>query len=185
MSSGRDQVARSQIEALRAELSSLRICVEELTSRVERLEESAEAEKYEFVSEARSSVVEPAVSLDRRSTCTPTLRGSVASTDAAGRRQLAEEIGKFLARARSGDFRGSSGRDRLDLANRCYLIVSDYSGHPLETPIYTTQFSEVKRLCKRGADAGRSVFVGLPSKWEAAEAIRCSGLPVPASLRDE
>lgn len=49
MSSGRDQVARSQIEALRAELSSLRICVEELTSRVERLEESAEAEKYEFV----------------------------------------------------------------------------------------------------------------------------------------
>lgn len=185
MSGSRDPVARSQIEALRAELSSLRICIEELTHRVESLEDSAEAERYELVSEARNSVAEPAFSSDRRSTFTPSSRGSVASTDTAGRRQLAEEIGRFLARARRGDFRGSSGREKLDLANRCYLIVCDYSGQPLETPIFTTQFSEVRRLCKKGADCGRAVFVGLPSKWEAAEAIRCSGLPVPASLRDE
>ena len=70
-------------------------------------------------------------------------RGSsleVDKEDQSSRRQLAVEIGQFLRRALNGEHRGSSGRDRLKLANRCYLILADFRGRRLQKPICSDSF---------------------------------------------
>lgn len=108
--------------------------------------------------------------------------GEVDKSDQTGRRALAREIGRFLRRA--GDHRGSSGWDRLKLANRCYLVVADFTGRVLPTPLFADNFQEVRELCKRGSDCGDSVFVGFPSKWEARVACEEGGFTLPSSLRN-
>ena len=108
---------------------------------------------------------------------TPACAFEVAAADAESRLALAKEIGKFLRRAVTGQPRGSSGRDRLKLQNRCYLVVADFEGKALAEPKFLTSFQEVKAICKRGSEAGDSVFVGLPTKWEAKSGADCGGLP--------
>lgn len=110
--------------------------------------------------------------------------GEVAKEDQEGRRALAREIGRFLRRGADGVHRGTSGRDRLKLANRCYLVIKDFGGRTLSHPLFFESFQEVRELCKRGSDLGDSLFIGLPSKWEARVACEEGGFPLPASLRN-
>ena len=113
----------------------------------------------------------------------PTCSFEVAAADSESRLALAKEIGKFLRRAVAGQPRGSSGRDRLKLQNRCYLVVADFEGKLFAEPKFLTSFQEVKAICKRGSEAGDSVFVGLPTKWEARAALIAGDFPLPAALR--
>ena len=69
----------------------------------------------------------------------------------AQREEIARELGVWLRRALEGEHRQASGRDRLPLASRYYLVVKDYVGTTYEHPILVfNRFSRVRDLCQRG-----------------------------------
>ena len=175
MSERSDRVQRAELSSLRGQLNSLQVALEDLVERIERLEVS-ESDRYSAITPY------PEEREQRSGLSSPQQTSLVQVGDTEGRRELAAEIGRFLGRAAQGDYRGSSGRDRLRLANRCYIVVKTFEGSTLPTPLFTQQFSEVRRLCKRGNDCGAAVFVGLPTIWEAKVVIQHSGLPTPVSL---
>lgn len=152
---------REEVRALQRDLQGLAITAERLA---ERIEEVAAEESFEVVS------AEPKA-------------GEVKTEDTEGRVALARDLGAFLRRCIAGEPRGSSGRDRLRLQNRYYIVVADYEGNILPSPLFLEEFSRVKTLCKRGPSAGRSIFVGVPSKWEAKLVFEAAGLAVPGELR--
>lgn len=187
MSSQDVRLLSAEVEALRASLAALQI-------RVELLETEGRGEGAEAVrSEAGSSslrlgtpVSDPSrsawsrVSGESLGSC---IRGrAVESEDRAARIVLAREIGAFLARALSGDHRGSSGRDRLRLRNNLYVVCADHWGQKFNPPLVFRQFAEVRSRCKVGSDCGSSVFVGFPTYWEAKFAVSEAGLELPAQL---
>ncbi|CAE6965550.1 Cdk10 [Symbiodinium sp. CCMP2592] len=95
----------------------------------------------------------------------------------AAREDIAKEVGRFLRRALNREFLGTSGRDKNPLRNRVYIICRDYTGIDISPPLVVERFSEVSSRCKRGSDCGSSVFVGLPTRWEARAALVEAGLP--------
>ena len=176
-----------------AEIESLRSSLEALRLRVRALEEEREEARgesfsvsgqssYSFVT---STITAPPVETSRLQTSTVSSHSEVASTDIAGRSELARQVGLYLRRCLGPGPRGSSGRDRLRLQNRCYVIVADFNGRQLPEVAFVTAFSEVRRICKRGADCGQSIFVGLPTKWEARVALEAGGFALPADLHDD
>ena len=50
------------------------------------------------------------------------------------REAICDQIGCFLARSISGDQRGTSGRDKIPLASKLWIVVRDYSGQ-IYTPV--------------------------------------------------
>ena len=179
------RLLRAEVEILRASLEALQIRVEELESQGEerseiersRLDRSEDSVRRSSFEEAASSVT--ARSSDGWSRITD----PISSTDHAARVQLARQIGQFLVRALRGDFRGSSGRDRLKLGNRYYIILKTFEGEQLPEPAVVSSFAEVRRLCKRGSDCGAALFVGLATQWEARIALEEAQLPLPSFLR--
>ena len=80
---------------------------------------------------------------------------------AAERAAACREIGLFLRRCLAGDHRGASGRDRLNLASRLWIVVRDFEG-----VIVCKRFSDCAALCKRGSDLGDSICIGLPARQD-------------------
>ena len=105
--------------------------------------------------------------------------------DTEDRIALAQEIGAFLRRAYDGLPRGSSGRDRLGLQSRWYLVLVDFEGRRLVEPLFSHSFSSIRDRCKRGSDTGDSVFIGFPTKWDAKLALEAGRFPLPPELRDD
>lgn len=179
MSSVSSAVLSAEVESLRSLVESLRLRVIEVEERLRIVEsEGAEeaSESFEAVTSVSRSFQSQAVG--------PSSRPSTAEVlveDSSGRAELARQIGAFLRRCKDGLPRGSSGRDRLRLQSRFYLVLADYEGVYLPEPLCLSSFAKVKRICKRGADAGRSVFVGLATKWEAKLALESGGFAVPRS----
>ena len=178
---------RAEIEAVRASIEALQVRLENLEERLEEIR-GAEDERAERGSLAagevsRGSRVEDSTNWSQISSVGSSVT-VVDPEDRAGRERLAGDIGRWIRRALSGDFRGSSGRDRLRLQNRLYLVFSDFEGVPLSPPLLVDRFSEVKRLCKRGSDCGRAVFVGVASKWEAEIIFREAGFATPLLVRN-
>lgn len=108
----------------------------------------------------------------------------VGVNDSAGRRRLAEQIGGFLRRCIRHEPRGSSGRDRLRLQNRLWVVIAGFDGRVLPQPRAEFSFALVRELCKIGSDPGRSIFVGFATQWEARIALEAAGLVIPANLQD-
>lgn len=52
-------------------------------------------------------------------------RVAAANFTDAERRAVAVEVGHFLSRALAGEHRGSSGRSKLPLASRIYVLARD------------------------------------------------------------
>ena len=117
---------------------------------------------------------------------------SVASATTAGstrnpltwlqREEICDEIGAYIRRALEGDHRGASGRDRIQLASRVWLVFQDYEGLRYEPVHVCRTFGQCRALVKRGEDLGDSIFVGLPSEREAIRVASVAGVPWPASL---
>lgn len=174
-----------------AEIESLRSSLEALRLRVRTLEEEREEARGESISVSGqssyscvTSLPTGAVEATRLQAPSVAAHTEVATSDIAGRSDLARQIGLFLRRCLGPGARGTSGRDRLRLPNKCYVIVADFHGRQLPEVAVVTAFSEVRRICKRGAECGQSIFVGLPSKWEARVALEAGGFAVPADLHD-
>ena len=100
------------------------------------------------------------------------------------RLQVAREVGLYLRRALNGRHRGVSGRSKIDLPSRCYVVVQDKYNNRYEDPVKVAErFGEVKSLCFRGASPENSIFVKLPSSREAKEAVASAGLKWPAGYQ--
>lgn len=172
----------AQLRSLTLRVASLEERAAQTENRVTAVEEAVQEEGnggFDLITEASSS--------DRTS---PSARvqsaagAEVLGSDSRGRRILAEEIGRFLRRAVEGEHRGSSGRDRLKLQNRVYVVLAGFDGSLLTEPRVESSFAVVKAICKRGADCGSSIFVGFATKWEAKVALETGRFFVPSSLRN-
>lgn len=101
----------------------------------------------------------------------------------AERYQVAEELGAFLRRSLDGDHRGPSGRDKIKLSNRLYILCRDINGQVYNPPRLFKSFTALKPLVKDSAGQCKdSVFIGVPSQWEARIVIRSAGLEVPPDV---
>lgn len=167
---------RAEIESLRGLVESLRITVEDLRERVEFSEQQQDLSQQPIrptfssrAPRATGSYSLVSGSSERAGIGSSAL--SIAAEDSEGRADLAREIGAFLKRAAGGDFRGSSGRSRLNLPNQLYVIIKDFFGHRLPRVRVVRDFATCSSICKRGPSAGSSVFVGFASEWEAKIAL--------------
>ena len=69
---------------------------------------------------------------------------------------------------------------KKSLLSRVYVVLADFSGRKFDQPKVFERFSEVKDLCKRGPDAGSSVFLGFATQWEAKLAVKEAGFEWPS-----
>ena len=102
------------------------------------------------------------------------------SPTGAYRTGIARDVGSFLGRAVRGEYRGSSRRSELALASRYYIVLAGFDGEPLPEAAVYSKFDSVRKLCLRGQDKGRSVFVGLPSQVEVSVALQAAGYKWPS-----
>ncbi len=100
----------------------------------------------------------------------------------AERIKVAEELGAFLRRSLDGVHRGASGRHKIKLRNRIYILCRDLAGRTYNPPrLFQFQsFTAPRPLIKDSSGNCRdSVFLGVPSQWEAKIVIRAAGLEWP------
>ena len=160
------------LHLLREDLTALTLAVARLSERVAALEvRDTEEQGFELVGP------DPAPSAAPSSTACEGVRTAGLS---ALRVEVAEEVGAFLGRAVRGEHRGNSGRSRVNLSSRVYIVLAGFDGRVLEEPLLFSNFGAARELCLRGPDSGNSIFVGLPSQAEAAIALCVAGFAWPA-----
>ena len=127
-------MSEGEVLRLRAEVSDLRALVAALERRVSALEG---AEGFEVVEEApRASNSQPATPArlpgppSRTALAASPTVASAAELDSRDpvRASAAADVGGFLARACAGENRGASGRDRIQLASRYYIVLAGFDG---------------------------------------------------------
>ena len=115
------------------------------------------------------------------SNCTTPVRGGLASDyTEAERRRVAEETGAFLRRSLAGVHRGESGRDQIKLQSRVYILCRDLHGRVYNPVQVHRSFSTLRPLVKEGGQCGDSIFIGVPTIWEAKVSVAAAGLSWPA-----
>ena len=179
-------MSSSEVRALQAEVVALRARLEAQEERLQRLEDAAELRSEIERSLDRSELFERRSQVGSVSGASYSVVAqdtiAIATGDVEKRLELARQCGLFLRRALSGDFRGGSGRDRLRLGSRLYVVCADFGGTPFDPPRVFKNFTDVKGICKEGRECGASVFLGFVSKWEAREAVNAAGFARPAEL---
>ena len=202
---GELQDLREEVEDLRAEVRRLRRGLSELRQLVENRSDSRvsdsrpasghpgkeRATTYSGYSgsssspdrEGRALVAEaaPAQQSLPVASVSPTTAPSPMSLTWLQREQICDEIGRFLARSIAGSFRGPSGRDKINLPSRIWIIVRDYAGQ-IHSPVKVVRnWTSCKVLVKpSNHECGDSVFVGLPSEREARRVVAAAELDWPA-----
>lgn len=166
------------VQKLERELASLRLEVGALRGRVEALEGSA---AQDSVSDF-SLVTEQAPNSTTVTSGEPRTAGYCVGT---AREEICRSIGQWLRRALSGLPRGPSGRERIDLASRFYLVCRDSRGQDYNPPLFFSNWKAAKDLCFHRGEPGDSVFIGLPTKTEAVICIEAAGLQLPPSIRGQ
>ena len=169
-------MSQRDFSLLSGDLQALTRAVAQLTARVEALElrhatGDPQESEFELVGSAASADRPASAASERVNT----------SGLSAQRVEVAEEVGRFLGRAYRGEFRGSSGRSKVNLSSRIYVVLAGFDGLLLPEPRLFSTFHKVRELCQRGPDSGDSIYVGLPSQAEAAIALRAAGLSWPAA----
>ena len=181
---------RDEVETLRGELVKVRRAVSDIRlGAVDPIRESAEEseDSYSVVSEyppssaaaggaystAGSVVNRPSTSASPSPPCVLSWRE---------REEIADQIGHFIARSVSGQHRGLSGREKVPLASRLWVVVRDYAGQIYSPVKVVRSWSSAKLLVKRGQDCGDSIFVGFASEREGRRAIAVAGLNWPSII---
>lgn len=100
------------------------------------------------------------------------------------RERVARECGDFLRRALSGDFRGSSGRHRLRISSKLYIVLRDASGRVTLDPVRIFRsFNNVRAVCGRDGGFADSVFLGVPTEREGRIVVERAGGTWPSSYQ--
>ena len=186
---------RDELELLRSEVSRLRRSLADIrlggSSFDPLVEYSAESEdSYSVVSEYPASSAGPSAgggyttsgSLVNRATTPSVAAGPPCVLSWKAREDIADEIGSFIARSVAGEHRGPSGREKVPLASRLWVIVRDYAGQIYSPVKVVRSWSSAKILVKKGQDCGNSIFVGFASEREGRRAIAVAGLNWPPCI---
>ena len=94
---------------------------------------------------------------------------------------ICRAIGVWIRACLEGEHRGASGRDRIPLSSRCWLVAKDFSGNDLGCLRLYRRFALCRGQVKRGSDCGQAVFVGVPSDREAVWVAEGADLPLVES----
>ena len=166
----------TQLAELKLEVASLRAEVARQADRIARLElEGSAGEEFELVVSEPAGSSRPSVAAGATGAASEALLAREPPTEEE-RRAVAREVGRFLRAQLDGQLSGPSGRDKIALPNRVYVVCRDIEGKLYNPPLVLERFYEVRNICKRGTGFGSSVFVGLPSKWEARVAVEAASL---------
>ncbi len=168
---------RQQVQELSIAVAELQLKNEELTDRVKELEDkdTSSSDHYELVSNLSSA--KPVASVPAELPLS-----SASSYLEPERIECALQIGAWLRRSLAGLHRGSSGRDKIKLQNKIYVVVRDKNNRVHNPPLIFYSWVEAKNLVWIGRSPGESIFVGLPSSKEAKIAISAADLELPSAL---
>lgn len=171
----------SEIRLLKDEVQILRARVDHLTHLVEDLLSQVNSGSGEWET---VSVVETQAGYTSAPPVTQATSGTAASSSGEQaweeREKICKEVGHFVRRALSGQHRGVSGRNRIKLASRLWLVFRTIQGVVHTEPcLLLHRFSEVKELCFEENETGDSVFIGLPSLREASWVAAAAGCSLP------
>ena len=113
-----------------------------LKARVLSLEARVRVLEVEEEREARSAAGsrDLRASPGRASVASSGRNSPIAAEDRPGREELCRDIAAFVNRALRGEHRGSSGRDRLRVANRYYLVFSNFEGEAFPVPLFFCKY---------------------------------------------
>ena len=113
---------------------------------------------------AKIEVLESARGLDLKSahSAAPVSAPSAASFP-ADRAEISVEICQWVGKALKGQLRGLSGREKITLQSRLYLVFRDIRGRDHNPPLFFETWKETKEACSLRGQLGDSLFVGLPS----------------------
>lgn len=162
------------IGALAVRFEQLSLEVSQLRDRVELLEQERGETEFSVAS---------GVSGTASVTVSPSTDTTAGYRVGDHRERVARGIGAWLKRALRGQHRGSSGRDQVALASKVFVVCKDVRDNFYNPPLIFGTRGAAKALCiAQGGEPHDAVFIGLPSKTEAALAIRETGLELPASL---
>lgn len=166
-----------ELQQLRADLTVLSGRVLALESRLEGLDTSSSPPTGLTVNYVGTGYTVPAVAASSTSA-----EPVVDSLLSAERREVAEDIGRWLRRRLDGYRTGESGRSRIKLQSRVYVVVRGHSGQLFDPGKVFSTVSAFQHLVKAEdqTTSDESVFVGLPSIREAKIAVETAGLRYPA-----
>ena len=179
----------SEIRDLAERVRVLELENRDLRGRVDRLERGAGAQAATsstpptatsaFVPPARTEAAAPQTSTASSAPAGPTLpRRSLELSDT--RREAAVSVGHFFRRCLQGQPRGLSGRERVDLASRVYVLVRDFEDKIYDPVRVFNRWGDIKPLVSRsGNQLGDSVFAGFPTVQEAQIAVSSANLIWP------
>ena len=102
----------------------------------------------------------------------------------AEREAAARSIGKWIRRCLEGQLRGLSGREKVNLQSRIYLVVRDFESRIHNPPLVFNNWRDCSARVTRDRVSGDSIYIGLPTKEEARIAIFEAGLALPPALTD-
>lgn len=171
----------AEVECLREDLRVVNRKLDRLLELVVGHFENSSVSSFELVGQEAGG--SPELSATAPAPISSSPAAAAAGQSWAERERICEEIGNFLTRALAGGHRGNSGRDKLKLASRLYLVVRDFRGAVTTRPVrVVSKFSEVKELCSVGNNWGDSIFVGLPSQREGRAVCETAGFGWPASF---
>ena len=95
------------------------------------------------------------------------------------REAVCEEIAGWVRRCLQSHHRGASGRDRIHLSSRVWIVFRSFEGELYDPVAVCRTFAACKKLVKRGEELGDSVFVALPSDREARRVVSFAGAHWP------
>ena len=169
----------SEVEGLREDLRAVHRKLDHLLEVVAGHFENTSVSSFELVGQEAGGSAEVSAAGPASDSSLP---ASAAGQSWAERERICVEIGHFLTRALAGGNRGQSGRDKLKLASRLYLVIKDFRGTVTTRPVrVVAKFSEVKELCAEGNYWGDSIFVGLPSQREGRLVCETAGFGWPSA----
>lgn len=171
-----------KLHIIQGQLTSLQEQVNELIEEVDR---STEFELVGGTSPSpapSSSIAAPGPKARASIPAYPKSQGA-GGVSVALRERAAIETGHYFVRCLTGQRRGPSGRELLNLAPNIYVIIQEFNGTQHTFPIlryirYSCVLKFVENPDRRG-DFGDSIFAGFFEEWEARLAVSTAGFVWP------
>lgn len=100
------------------------------------------------------------------------------------REEIARGVGHWIRRCLNGQLRGLSGRERINLQSRIYLVIRDIDGQVHNPPLVYDSWRSCSAVVLRDKQSGDSIYIGLPTKTEARIAVVEAGLEISPALTE-
>ena len=187
MSSAELRSLRAEFAELREELAKLRLEFSTLKRSLLEKESGESESSFSLVSEppiagpraelsAAAADLFPKPSWSENISVSDPTSSSAPTISWERRLEVSREVGRFLGRAVRSEHRGASGREKIRLASRFWLVARGFGGELYNPVRVFSKWGLAKDLVKKGSETRNSVFLGLPSQRKIECAIAASGL---------